>query len=191
MITPGVWYTSVAPEQCLFALGCWRRWTLTVALPFTSLRLISPRPHCPPRGYPSDLNSVGDHIRRRRLDLGLFQRTVADQLGVRVDTGPRWESGLARPLPRQYGQIVRFLGYDPEPGDGSVSGRFRTIRRRLGLSQAEFAAKVGLDEGGVCRWESGRRRPSRWMAERGTAILNRLEPQGVIDAPDTQPRLTY
>jgi transcriptional regulator with XRE-family HTH domain len=104
-----------------------------------------------------------------------MQRTVAEQLRVRVETVGLWENGLARPLPRHYGSIVRFLGYDPEPGDLTVAGRLRAVRRRLGLSQAEFAAKVGLDEGSVCRWESGSRQPSSWMAGRVAMILDHLE----------------
>jgi DNA-binding transcriptional regulator YiaG len=160
----------------------------SIALPFTSLRLTASRPHCLPRGYPTELKTLGDHIRRRRLDLRLLQRTVADQLGVRVDTVTLWENGRVRPLARHYGPIVRFLGYDPEPGDHSLAGRLRTIRRRLGLTQAEFAAKVGLDEGSVCRWESGSRRPSRWMDSRVLQLLTRLE-EG--DPGGRQPRVSY
>jgi len=125
--------------------------------------------------YPLEPKTLGDHLRRRRLDLRMLQRTAAEQFGVREETIGLWENGLARPLARHYGQIVRFLGYDPEPGDRSLAGRLRGIRRRLGLSQADFAAKVGLDEGSVCRWESGSRRPSHWMANRVAAILDRLE----------------
>jgi transcriptional regulator with XRE-family HTH domain len=118
---------------------------------------------------------------------------VAEQLGVRVDTVTLWENGHVRPLPRHYGPIVRFLGYDPEPGDRSVAGRLRAVRRRLGLSQAQFAAKVGLDEGSVCRWESGSRRPSRWMANRVAAILDRLESTTADDYDErtAPPALSY
>jgi transcriptional regulator with XRE-family HTH domain len=144
-------------------------------LPFSRLHLRGPRPRSLPRGYPTEVRTLGDHLRKRRLDLGLWQRTVAEQLGVREETVVLWENGLARPLARHYCRIVRFLGYDPEPGDQSLAGRLRTIRRRLGLSQADFAAKVGLDEGSVCRWESGSRQPSRWMATRLEAMLAGLE----------------
>lgn len=165
-------------------------------MPFASLRLIAPRPRALPRGYPTSLSTLGDHIRRRRLDLGLLQRTVAKELDVREKTIGLWENGLARPLPRSYGRIVRFLGYDPEPGDLSVAGRLRAVRRRLGLSQADFAAKVGLDEGSVCRWESGSRPPSRWMANRVAAILDHLEktaeqPAGTNSLDGETPPLTY
>ena len=86
-----------------------------------------------------------------------------------------WELGRAGPLPRHYAKIVRFLGSDPEPGGSSFSGRLRTVRRRLGLSQAELASLAGLDEGSICRWESGRRAPSRWMSTRVAAVLEALE----------------
>lgn len=145
-------------------------------MPFCKLRLAGHRPRVLPRGYPIEVRTLGDHLRRRRLDLGLNQRTVAEQLGVCMDAVTLWENGRARPLVRHYGPIIRFLGYDPEPSDRSLAGRLRAVRRRLGLSQAKFAARVGLDEGSVCRWESGCRRPSRWMATRVTAILDALEP---------------
>jgi transcriptional regulator with XRE-family HTH domain len=141
------------------------------------------------------VKTLADHLHKRRLDLGLWQRTVAKTLGVRSETIRLWEHGLARPLARHYGQIVRFLGYDPEPGDRSLAGRLRAIRRRLGLSQAEFAAKVGLDEGSVCRWESGSRQPSRWMANRVAAILDHLEKSSASDGTGETsiepPPLTY
>jgi transcriptional regulator with XRE-family HTH domain len=36
--------------------------------------------------YPDALVTLGDHIRKRRLDLGLRQRDVAAQFGVNVNT---------------------------------------------------------------------------------------------------------
>jgi transcriptional regulator with XRE-family HTH domain len=136
---------------------------------------------------------LGDHIRKRRLDQGLWQRTVAKELEVRQETVGLWENGLAKPLPRHYGRIVQFLGYDPEPRDQTVAGRLRAARRRLGLSQADFAARVGLDEGSVCRWESGSRSPSRWMSGRMAAILDRLEqPTGPFAGQGIElPALSY
>ena len=39
-----------------------------------------------PGGYPRELAIVGDHIRTRRMDLGLLQREVAAEIGVHVQT---------------------------------------------------------------------------------------------------------
>ncbi|MFM7232377.1 MAG: helix-turn-helix domain-containing protein [bacterium] len=121
------------------------------------------------------MRSLGDHLRRRRVDLGLLQRTVAERLGVREETVALWEKGLARPLPRHYPGVVQFLGYDPEVPSDALADRLRSSRRRLGLTQAELATRTGLDEGSVCRWESGGRQPSRGMLNRLEAILTALE----------------
>jgi transcriptional regulator with XRE-family HTH domain len=144
-------------------------------LPFCNLRLSSPRPPEVPRGYPHELRSLGDHIRRRRLDLGLRQRTVASRLGVSVETVALWEKGRVEPLPRQYPGLIRFLGYDPTGEVSSIGNRLQTLRWQLGLTQAEFAARLCLDEGTVSGWESGARRPSAWRWRRLEPVLVDLE----------------
>ena len=72
-----------------------------------------------------------------------------------------WERGQATPLARHYGAIVRFLGYDPRPAGEDLPGRLNATRRRLGFTQRELAAQLGLDEGTVSDFELGRRRASR------------------------------
>jgi DNA-binding XRE family transcriptional regulator len=142
-----------------------------VALPFCNLSLAAPRPPALPRGYPTCLRTLGDHIRRKRLGLGQGQRILARQLGVREETVHLWETGCARPLPRHYGRIVRFLGYDPEPGGANLGERIRATRRRRGLTQADLAAALGADEGTVADLEADRRRPSRKIAAEAEAFI--------------------
>ncbi|MBI2401928.1 MAG: helix-turn-helix transcriptional regulator [Gemmatimonadetes bacterium] len=79
----------------------------------------------PPPGYPRQLRTVGDDIRKRRLDSGLLQREVAGILGVTVDTVRNWEVGRNRPSQRQWPRIIEFLGYVPSgaTGDSSPLGR--------------------------------------------------------------------
>jgi DNA-binding XRE family transcriptional regulator len=67
------------------------------ALPFCHLRLRSPKPD---GRYPVQLQRLGDHIRKRRLDLGLLQRDVALQLGVNVKTVTNWEKQRTEPETR-------------------------------------------------------------------------------------------
>lgn len=62
---------------------------------------------------------------------------------------------------RHMAGVIRLLGYDPVPSEDSLPDRFRAARRRLGLTQAEAAARLGLDEGTVLELEHGRRRQSR------------------------------
>jgi DNA-binding transcriptional regulator YiaG len=102
----------------------------------------------------------GDHIRKRRLDLGLFQRQVAAQLGVDTDSVFRWESNETSPSILQIPRIIRFLGYNPFPKPKSFSEELRESRRRLGLSQTAMARRLGVDSSTLRKWEQGRARPS-------------------------------
>ncbi len=95
---------------------------LTPALPFCDLRLKSPKPL--DRAYPTEFRSIGDHVRKRRLDLGLLQREVALQIGVDKTTVFNWEAGTAAPNIRAIPGVVRFLGYDPRQSpEATVSAR--------------------------------------------------------------------
>ncbi len=41
--------------------------------------------------------------------------------------------------------------------------QIRQRRLQLGLTQAQLAAKVGVDVKTVSRWENGKMRPSKWV----------------------------
>lgn len=56
----------------------------------------------------------------------------------------------------------------------------RAVRRRLGLSQSEFAAKFGFPSAALRNWEQGRTRPDR-PARVLLAVLAR-HPEAVEDA---------
>ena len=71
-----------------------------------------------------------------------------------METIRLWEAGLARPLPRHYSRFVEFLGYDPEPAGQTLATRRRNARRSVGLTQAELAACLGLDEDTVVDLEA-------------------------------------
>jgi len=58
--------------------------------------------------------TLGDRLRRRRMELGLYQKDVAIQIGVTASTIWNWEHGWAIRktfVPR----IVAFLGDNPIP----------------------------------------------------------------------------
>ncbi|MBI2073639.1 MAG: helix-turn-helix transcriptional regulator [Gemmatimonadetes bacterium] len=80
-------------------------------MPFCGVTLRGQKP--PPPGYPRELRTLGDHLRKRRLDLGLRQDDVARKLGVSLDTIRNWEVGRAAPAQWQWAGIIRFLGYAP------------------------------------------------------------------------------
>jgi transcriptional regulator with XRE-family HTH domain len=121
-------------------------------LPFCHVTLRGRKPRA---GYPEEPSTIGEHLKKRRLDLGLRQRDVAEQLGVNFKTYENWEQGRYEPEDRFFPAIVRFLGYDPSPAPASLPDRIRAARRRQGISQGELARRLGLDPGTVGAWETG------------------------------------
>jgi len=80
-----------------------------VALPFCHIQLTARKPPSP--ACPRELHTLGDHIRKRRLDLGLLQREVAEKLQVNQMTVCNWETNRTSPQLRFIPRIVAFLGY--------------------------------------------------------------------------------
>jgi putative transcriptional regulator len=48
----------------------------------------------------------------------------------------------------------------PKTGDNNLAKKIRDLRSKLGLTQEQFAAKVGVTFSTVNRWESGKSKPS-------------------------------
>jgi transcriptional regulator with XRE-family HTH domain len=129
-----------------------------VALPFCHFELRAAR--CNPASYPKQINTLGDHIRARRLDLDLLQKQVADQIGVHETTITGWEGNATVPEVRYMPAIIQFLGYDPLPLANSLTERLVAARKRLGLSQRKMAGKLGVDPATLMGWEAGRHQPT-------------------------------
>lgn len=144
--------------------------------------------------YPRELRTVGDHLRKRRLDLGLLQREVAATLGVRVDTIRNWEVGRNAPAQWQWPGVIRFLGYVPFSTNGTSQHRLKVYRQIHGLSQKRFAAQFGVDPSTVLNWERGRNRPSRahWARMEGLldggGCLSQAQAPLPTVPPTTRPR---
>ncbi|MGH7535611.1 MAG: helix-turn-helix domain-containing protein [Gemmatimonadales bacterium] len=139
-------------------------------MPFCHAHLRGPRP--PSRSYPQALATIGDHLRKRRLDLGLLQREVAERLGADPCSVTNWELNRTKPALRFLPGIVRFLGYAPWAADGSLGDRLLAYRRERVLSQAAFARLLGVDPGTLGRWERGLRVPTGRYAGLAEAYLD-------------------
>src|SRR5262249_16941851 len=125
------------------------------AVPAFPLCRVTLRGQTPRPGYPEEPVTIGQHLKRRRLDLGLRQKDVAEQLGVNQKTYENWEQEKYEPEGRFFPAIIRFLGYDPSPAPVSMPDRIRAARRRAGISQRELARRLGLDPATVWAWEAG------------------------------------
>lgn len=49
------------------------------------------------KGYPANPKTIGEMIRKHRLDLGLLQREVAERIGCDKMTMVNWEKGHRMP----------------------------------------------------------------------------------------------
>jgi len=95
-------------------------------------------------------------MRKRRLDLELLQRQIADQIGVDEETIFRWESSKSRPQVQFIPPIIKFLGYNPlsPPDSPRQSLVYRWIH---GLSQRKLAKETGIDPKAIELAETGKR----------------------------------
>jgi len=120
-----------------------------------SLKALIPKP------YDFEPKTLGEHVRKKRLKMGLMQKEVAKQLGVVPWTILNWEKGHTEPPIVSIPAIVRFLGYDPFPEAKTLPQLLLAKRRAMGWSIKEAAREIGVDP---CTW-------SKW--ERGQTILYR------------------
>ncbi len=132
-------------------------------MPFCHAELRAQKPK--PSHYPKLLNTLGDHIRSRRLDLGLFQSLVAEQVGVATTTIHNWEGNKSVPATRHIPAILRFLEYNPFPPPQTLPERLTVMRKALGLSQRKLAELLGVDPGTLQSWEAGQHEPIGRNAE--------------------------
>lgn len=110
-----------------------------------------------PKAWDSVPATIGEHILRRRLELGLYQKDVAKLFGVTLFTVINWEKGRTEPTVSNIPSLIQFLGYDPAPPEQltSIADRLKARRRELGLEHRDAARLLGVDSGTWLAWEAG------------------------------------
>jgi transcriptional regulator with XRE-family HTH domain len=126
-------------------------------LPTRFLRLLGQIPKAPDRSP----ETIGDHVRRRRQELGLTQTEAAKAVGVVRDALARWESKGSDPDLRTLPAVIKFLGYDPRPSPSTFAEFLKHARGGMGLSVPELAAQIGIPAPSLHAWEQGRYEPSQ------------------------------
>lgn len=96
------------------------------------------------QGYPSEPKTIGEHLKKRRMDLGLHQAKVARQIGVSFDHETE-----------TFGRKIRRHKYTH------------------GLSNKRLANLLGVDEGTVAGWERSERKPLKRSMEVVLSVVNK------------------
>lgn len=147
--------------------------TYRFSQPDQPMPLVLPQSYSPGRviQIPVQPQTVGDHIRRRRLALKMLQKDVAKQLGVNEKSVHNWEVNASKPEIRYMPAVVRFLGYNPLPQADGLAEQLVRHRTALGLSQKAAAMRIGIDPGTLARWERGERKPEGGMLASAVGFL--------------------
>lgn len=66
------------------------------------------------KGVSEPPKTLGDHLRRVRVDRKLTNVQVAHLLGVSYQTIEKWEHNRVAIGPSSRRKVVTFIGYDPE-----------------------------------------------------------------------------
>jgi hypothetical protein len=87
-----------------------------------------------PAQFPKEFRHLGDHIRAKRLGVGLQIKQLASLLGVDEGSVASWETGLRKPSLARLPLVFGFLGGDPRPTSNSVGVRLKQWREARGVT---------------------------------------------------------
>jgi transcriptional regulator with XRE-family HTH domain len=165
MYQPGIgWFSYWEVHRNGVTLGTFRlcvegiKQFLRVALHFCDVTLSAKKPLS--EAYPKTLQILGDHRRKRRLDLKLFQKDAAKAIGVDTLTICNWEKNRTNPRRYLLPKINHFLCYNPLRSHATSLGeKIKQCRIQKGLSFGRLAKELGVDPGTLSRREKGRSKP--------------------------------
>lgn len=107
-------------------------------------------------------STIGLRIRRRRLELKLEQKDVAEILGATECSISGWEIGRYEPQIQYVPKIISFLGYNPYQFETeTLGGRIKYYRLMNGIRIELFAETLGVNVSTVRAWENDTSLPRR------------------------------
>jgi DNA-binding XRE family transcriptional regulator len=129
--------------------------------------------------------TIGEHLKKRRFDLGMRQSEAAQRLGVSERTLSQWEVDKVYPTWPFQPRLIQYLGYDPftdpalgrpgatnphalpscdsEPTAG-IGQQMRSRRMELKKTRKQCAKELGVSVKTLRGWETGQRQPTSPLA---------------------------
>jgi len=140
------------------------------ALPYSTLQSSVQKPR---RVYPKALKTIGNHLRKRRLDLKLSQEKVANILGVSLRAIYAWEKGEKNPWITRMPKVVEFLGYNPRiQSTVTLGAEIKAYRLLHGLSLRELGKLSGIGATTIGRLERNMGGADKETLEKLNRIIN-------------------
>ena len=124
------------------------------------------------KDYSDEPKTLGEHLKKRRKELGLRQRDVAERLGCDLFTYINWEKDRTQPVASRFRPVLDFLGYDPMPEPQTLGERLEAKRRATGMTFDQVSAYLQWDPGSLSRYLDGTWRLSRERADILERFLN-------------------
>ena len=110
-------------------------------------------------GMPQELITLGDHIKKKRLENNLFQKDIAKFIGTDNFTIVNWGNKTKDIPAKYYPKIMEFLTYCPlQKTPTTFAEKIKLHRLHFGLNQKQFAQLLKVDSTTVKFWESGERK---------------------------------
>ncbi|WP_373417364.1 helix-turn-helix domain-containing protein [Mucilaginibacter phenanthrenivorans] len=129
------------------------------------------------KAYNPHPQTLGEHIKKRRIEANILQKDVAAIIGVSEDSVTYWENERSAPQVQHYPNIIRFLGYYPfDHETKSIAGKLKQVRYCLGLSFEACGELFLVHSTTIRSWEMKRNPPSKPTQLLITARWNSLEP---------------
>jgi len=114
-------------------------------------------------------------FRTLREQLGISQTDIAKFCGITSNSSvSNWENGV-EPVPPKALQALMVLAakklHKPNPEDIIFGAAMRALRKKLGMSQPDFAAALSVSKSTIEKWE---REPNTRLTD---AMVHRIRPQ--------------
>lgn len=121
--------------------------------------------------YPENPRTLGEKIRRARMDRGMEIKDLAAELGVSADTVINWELRGMVPRIDRMGAVIEFLGYDPLPRPLDLIEQMKRFRTLHGWTAARMAEEMGVDSSSISSLERREHKLAKRCAQRIRSIL--------------------
>lgn len=120
--------------------------------------------------------TVGDHLYKRRLELGLSQSAAGARCGVHRNAYRDYETDKWLPDHRTMPKMIEFLGFLPWPDQPAA--QLHLGRRALGLATIVFERRYHVSRYRLCLWEAGEEKIDEEVMSQVKALIEKKFPAG-------------